>query len=315
MRIIETLDSKSVIPCHIFNICKIDGKNKKDIIKLFPTRKHGAYYIDKFINYLSSYHSISLVEYLESSFDFTWPICPISGDKVGYKVSGKGIILSKFKRGKISREHSKAFNNFCQKMSEERVGSGNPMHGKNPWNKGLSKDDNDSLKKISENRIGIKVSKKTRQKLKDARAKHPLKIRHTQKHSEESKQKMREATISRWENGDFSFKKTSIEKRVESWLIENGYKFIYQYSISGFVADFACPISNIVIECHGDFFHCNPNIDKYSIPKYAVQKRNVYRDTLKRSVYKEKGWHLIELWESDINSGEFKDILQCSLKR
>lgn len=315
MSVIKHPDSINFIPKTDFDICKIDGKLKHQIIKCFPKRENGIYYIDKFINYIKTQHKISIQEYTEIYLKRSWPLCPISNEKVGYKISGKGLFFSKFKRGKISKEHSEAFRNACKKFSEERCGKNNPMFGKKPWNSGLTKKEDARIKKISDERLGIKFNDSHREKLKEARFNHPLKARHTNKHSEESKEKMREATIKRWQNGCFNFKKTSIEKKVENWLLENEIEYAFQYSIGGFIADFACEKYKILIECQGDFFHCNPSIDKYSIPRYDVQKRNVFRDSIKKQVYKDLGWKLIELWESDINSGNFKDILICELKK
>ena len=315
MSVIQSINSKKTIPIHIFDICKIDGKTKQEIYQIFPKRGDGAYYLNKFINYLKIYHKISIQEYVNIYLKEEWPVCPISKEKVGYQARGLGLIFSKFKQGKISKEHCLAFKKGCEKLSKDRTGNKNPMYGKKPWNSGLKKETDERIATVAKKRIGKKMSQDSRNKMKEARERHPLKARHVTSHSDESKEKMRKATSKRWENGDFSFKKTNIEKKVELWLSENNFNFQYQVSINGFVADFACLESKTVIECQGDFFHCNPNIDKYKTPKYAVQKRNVYRDCLKKEVYIKNGWQLIELWESDINSEEFKNILECELKK
>jgi very-short-patch-repair endonuclease len=315
MSILKTNDSKQIIPIHIFNTCLIDGKQKKEIIELFPSRQNGAYYLNKFINFIKTYHNIDIKEYVEKFLNINWPICPISNEHVGYKIAGSGLIFSKFKRGKISKELCPAFKKACEKLSKDRLGDKNPMYGKKAWNSGLTKYTDEIMASTAKKRIGIKYSDATISKMMEARKKHPLKARHITKHSKESKEKMRQATINRWMNGDFSFKKTTIEKKVETWLSENGFQFQYQVSINGFIADFACLDKKIIIECQGDFFHCNPKIEKYANPIYAIQKRNIYRDSIKRKVYAENEWKLIELWESDINSGEFKTILKCELKK
>lgn len=314
MSVFKSFNSSKIIPIDIFNVCEIDGATKKQIASLFPARADGAYYLDKFINYLKKYHNISVVDYIEQIYNEEWPLCPISKKQVGFKVSGKGLILSRFKKGALSKECSPAFNKACEKMSQDRLGKKNPMYGKIPWNSGLTKESNDKIKEMGLRRRGTHFTEEHKNKLRKARAEHPLKIRHTQKHSEESKAKMREATINRWKMGEFSYKTTSIEKKVEKWLKNNNVEYIFQYSIAGFVADFACVDAKILIECQGDFFHCNPST-KHALPKYEVQKRNVYRDRLKKQKYKDSGWKLVELWESQINSGEYKKILECKLKK
>jgi len=315
MAFIQTNDSYKIIPINTFDICFVDGKTKKQIIKLFPSRQGGPYYLNKFINYLKTYCNLTIKEYIEKYLLEKWPLCPISNEEVGYRTTGIGLVFSKFKKGKMSKEHCEAFKKGCEKLSQERKGDKNPMFGKKAWNSGLTKECSEKVALVAKKRIGLKMSKESKDKMKKARERSSLKARHTTKHTEESKEKMRKATSQRWENGDFSFRKTNIEKKVELWLLENNYNFQHQVSINGFVADFACLATKVVIECQGDFFHCNPKVDKYKTAKYEVQKRNIYRDSIKKQVYIKNGWQLIELWESDINSGEFKKILECELKK
>lgn len=308
-------DSTKFISINYFDTCQLDGKSKKEIINLFPKRQDGAYYLNKFINYIEKYYKISIQEYVFKYLNIKWPVCPVSKEKVGFRVNGKGIFFSKFKKGKVCKKYSTAFQKACEKFSQNRKGKNNPMFGKKSWNSGLSKDSDARIKKISDERKGIVFKQTHKNKLKEARANHPLKARHVTKHTDESKKKMREATINRWQKGDFNFKKTSIEKKVEQWLLDNKIDFQFQYNIDYFIADFACLNEKILIECQGDFFHCNPHFEKYKNPKYEVQKRNIFRDKIKKEKYKQLGWKLIELWESDINSGEFKNILKCELKK
>lgn len=314
MKLIKTKDSKYLIPIDMFSICEVDKKDRSQIIKLYKGRKNGAYYMDKFINHIKTVHDLSIQDYVENYLDIKWPLCPGNKIKVGFKVNGKGLIFSNYSFGGINKNTCKKFKESCEKMSKDRAGENNPMYNKNPWNKGLSKENHDSLQQTSKKLTGIKRSKKTRDKQSEIRKNHPLKARHTQKHSEESKQKMREATMRRWENGEFSNKKTEIELIVENFLKSNSINHIYQFGINGFVADFGLEDDKVVIECQGDFFHCNPKT-QYKEAKHEIQKRNIYRDNVKRKIYKDEGWDLIELWESDIQSGKYKDILKCKLKK
>lgn len=315
MSIINQPDNNYFIPISSFEVCIIDKISKEQIKKLFRFKNKGAYYLHKFIDYIKEYHNLSIQDYIEKFLLKKWPLCPVSLERVGYRVNGKGIFFSTFKKGKINKENCPAFKKACEKFSRERLGENNPMFGKKSWNSGLTKYSDARIENISQKRNGIKFTDQHKNKLRNARRNHPLKARHISKHSEFSKEKMRQATIKRWQNGDFSFKKTSIETKVENWLIENDINYLYQHGVGGFVADFACVSEKILIECHGDFFHCNPRIQKYSVPRYDIQKRNLYRDSIKRKIYAESSWKLIELWESDINSGKFKDVLKCELKK
>ena len=99
MKTIKTDILNRLIPSHMFNICLIDGSTKSTIITLFPSRKNGAYYIDKFNNYLKKFN-INIKDYCKIWLNINWPVCPISHEDVGYKISGVGLKLSQFKRGK-----------------------------------------------------------------------------------------------------------------------------------------------------------------------------------------------------------------------
>lgn len=297
----------------MFDRCLVDGLSREDIIKRFPMRENGAYYLDKFVNHLRS-HGLTLQEYCETYLNIIWPTCPTKKIKTGYKLSGKGVSISRYSKGGINKKVCRNFAIGCNKLSNDRLGSNNPMFGATPWNKGLDKED-PRVAAIALKNTGKKVSEKTRKKQSFIRSKHPLKARHVTKHSKESKQKMRDATIKRWESGLFSFRETSIEKRVKIELERLNINFVQNHQIgSNFVCDFYLPDYNIIIECQGDFFHCNPN-SKYKTPTYPVQFRNTYRDNKKREYYSQNGFFLLELWESEINSGEFKESLWQNLKK
>lgn len=316
MELIKITDSNRLIPINTFEECRLDGASRKEITRRYPSRKDGAYYLDKFERYLKEIHGVSMLEYCGVYLEGGWPTCPISKERVGFKISGRGITLSKFKKGRVCKVYSEKFKAFCTRISKERSGEGNPMFGKTAWNKGLTKDDDDSLLSVSKKMTGRKVSEKTKSKLKKAREIHPLKARHTTPHSKETVEKLRRNTARLWGAGAFSKRETSIESRVRVELEKMGVKFLFQYQIGGyFVADFFLPDYNLIIECQGDWFHCNPKVERCRFAKHEIQKKNIVRDKAKREFYKRIGVILLELWETDINSGEFKKELICKLKK
>jgi hypothetical protein len=85
-------------------------------------------------------------------------------------------IMNKFRFGEnttfFGKKHSEE---TIQKMRESKKGKNNPAFGKIPWNKGLTKDTSDGMKKISnfgieryknpDNRIGKKHSAASKQKM------------------------------------------------------------------------------------------------------------------------------------------------------
>lgn len=311
MSLIQLEDSAQFIPITTFDICLIDQRTKKEITEIFPSRKDGAYYLDKFDNYLKKFHNKTIKEYCIQNLKIEWPICPIAKEQVGFKLNGKGLIFSKFKVGKINKKFCPKFAQACEKFSEERKGKNNPMYGKKPWNKDLP-EDHEYRQFISRIKTGIKATEETKQKQREARAKSPLKARHITPHSPESIEKMRIETAKRWASGAFN-KVTSIHLKMRDFLESLGLKFVEEYQVKYFSLDFAFPESKIGIECQGTYFHIDPRIYPNG-PINAIQRRNFGRDNAKRKIVcDQEGWTIIEVWETEINDGSFKEFLKCKL--
>jgi len=49
--------------------------------------------------------------------------------------------------------------------------------------------------------------------------------------------------------------------------------------------------------------------------RWENKKRNFGRDKAKKAYLKKLGWAIIELWETEINDGQFKEILKCELQK
>lgn len=303
------------MPASIFDVCLVSNLDKKEILKKYKGRENGVYYLDKFINHLKNECNLSFKEYVKDILKKEWPRCPINNEEVGFVTCGQGIYFSRFVAA-VTKESSPKFKEYCDRISEERRGKGNPMYGKEAWNKDIA-DDHPWKIALIERITGHVKSPETIQKLKDARERHPLKARHTQKHSKESKEKCREGTAKGWSNGRFN-KKTSIEVKTEDFL--NALKpflkeeFVFQHLAKYFTLDFAFPEVKVGIECQGTFFHIDPRVYPDG-PFCAIQRRNLGRDKSKRKYLTERGWTIIELWEIEINDGRFKEILLCELQK
>jgi very-short-patch-repair endonuclease len=304
-------NGKRVLHASNFETCLLDGKTKEEIWKLYPKVSNwkNEYYIQKFIYHLKEVHNIEIQAYVERFFDFQWK--KMGGVYNGYKIMGNSIIESSFQIGKVNKDNCENFKKGCEKLSNDRKGSSNPMYGKNPWNKGLDKS-HPAIKKMAEKRKGTKATLETRKKQSEARAKHPLKARHTTPHTEESKMKMREATAKRYTDGTFN-RKSSIHIKVENFLKSIGLKHESEYYIKYYSIDIAFNDKKLAIEIQGDFFHSNPKLYPDG-PICNIQKRNFYNDSKKHKYLKEQGWQLLELWESEINDDTYKEKLICKLK-
>jgi DNA polymerase III alpha subunit/very-short-patch-repair endonuclease len=123
------------------------------------------------------------------------------------------------------------------------------------------------------------------------------------KHSEASKELMRQRTIARYVNGKFPNKDTSINKKVFEFVSElKQHQFVKEYSVSLGVVDIAEPNLKIAIECQGTFFHADYRFYPDKTKLSAIQRKNKRRDFLKKRWMRQNGWTLIELWEEDINN-------------
>lgn len=312
MCITKLPSSVKLIPSITFDTCLLDNLTRQDISKLYTkydvTKKKSCYFLDKFIHHIKKKFNISLIDYCEKYLIESWPRCPINNQQLGYSVSGKGIVISTF-NATVNKHYSSKFRESCERLSIERKGSGNPMFGKASWNKGLDIS-NPIINSISNKLRGRKTSDITKQKQSLARANHPLKARHVTKHSKESISKMRESTARLWASGRYS-KISSIHIKVREFLktLELKSNLVEEYQVKYFSLDFAFPDIKIGIECQGTFFHVDPRVYPNG-PICGIQRRNFGRDIAKKKFLCENNnWIIIELWETEINDGRFKDII------
>ena len=60
-------------------------------------------------------------------------------------------------------------------------------------------------------------------------------------------------------------------------------------------------VGSKVIECHGDYWHANPS--RYPDPSTwgKAQRANVHRDKSKATLFANRGYEMLVLWEQDIH--------------
>lgn len=138
------------------------------------------------------------------------------------------------------------------------------------------------------------------------------------KHSQETKDKMRDTAI---ENiiKTGKVKVSNLEIRFKSLLDLENIKYIHSYYVKekdfNKIYDFYLPDYKLFIEIDGDFWHCNPNT-KFKDPTCKSQEINKENDIIKNNWVKDNGYKLLRFWESDINNNilEVKRILLENLK-
>ena len=89
---------------------------------------------------------------------------------------------------------------------------------------------------------------------------------------------------------------------MENYLKKLDIKYIYdmQYSTEyKFRPDFLLPDYNVVIECHGDYWHANPTIYEYEDLNH-IQLINVEKDMFKKEYYESKNLKVLIFWENEI---------------
>jgi very-short-patch-repair endonuclease len=106
-------------------------------------------------------------------------------------------------------------------------------------------------------------------------------------HSEETKDRLRKATIRQLLEGTQK-QDTSIEIKMRDALDIAEIPYEHPFPFAGkFLCDFGIPEKKIVIECDGDYWHNREDIKK--------------RDASKNGYIKKCGWTMLRFWEHEIN--------------
>lgn len=233
------------------------------------------------------------------------------------------------------------------------------MKGRVPWNKGLTKESSESLRRISEGRMGennpihkVKdveawkknivaggkdwqesrkgkslkefYGKERAEKYKEAlslgakRRVGPAGMS-GKRHSEETKQKLRESTVRQISSGELN-RITKPQQKLFEFLTKSHFEFNWELekNLKYYTADIASDALMLIIETDGDFFHVNEALG-YTL-KYDVQKRTKKNEKTKDSYLKNKGWYVLRIWTSDIEDNfeivklKIEEVI-CNLKK
>jgi very-short-patch-repair endonuclease len=125
-------------------------------------------------------------------------------------------------------------------------------------------------------------------------------------YSEETIEKIRSATLKQMENQ--VFRKTSIERIMEQYLIEKLIPYRYSVILEKRQFDFLLTELNVIIECDGDYWHANP---KFFPNPHDWQIKRKQIDQQKNMIAQRNGYQLLRFWENDIlnNFDEVKNII------
>lgn len=131
----------------------------------------------------------------------------------------------------------------------------------------------------------------------------------------EWREESRERTIKMISNGQIPSTLTTPHKKVADLLSCMNIDYICEYPTKYYAIDIYIPVSNLMIEVMGDYWHSNPI--KFNTPIYKTQKEAIRRDKAKRTYIKEYyGINILYLWESDINqeNGLCKRLIMSYIK-
>ena len=275
--------------------CLICGKSIKEIRK---ERNEGicVYYTFSFKNHIESEHKITVTEYFEKNVGLNRPFCKcgICGKQVDIKLKGANFYWKQLNCGR---------NDGVKKWSEEakisRKGSGNPMFNKIPWNEGLTKETNESIKNMAENQKGKIISDEHKKKISQAWKDGRITAGHNTPHSEATKELIRQKTFEQMKRGCFTQLKSKCHIVMSQILDSLNIKYDEEKVAGVFSFDFYLTDYDLYIEVDGDYFHSNP-IMYPNGPVTKTQKINWFRDLKKNSFCQKEGMRLYRFWENDI---------------
>jgi very-short-patch-repair endonuclease len=272
-----------------WNICKICNESLSSMVEEYGGS--GVYRTQCFKKHIEEKHQIKMDDYFNNGPDCP---CGICGNK--RKVMIKGALL-KWKEYGCGRNPGVL--SWSEKAKISRRGENNPMYGKVPWNSGLSKENNESLRAVSIKRTGTKASESTRKKQSESAKLRDFHGHTGCKHTEENKEKSRLRTLQMIKDGVFNQTDTKPSRIIRSILDEYNFLYEKEYVVGKFSFDYFLINENTLLEVDGDYFHSNPLIYPNG-PETKTQKINSYRDKVKNEFCEKSGLKLIRFWEHDI---------------
>lgn len=293
-----------VIDKELWSTCKICQQNIKNLAKKYGG--NGIYYSQVFSKHLEVDHKITPYDYFNEIMEIPICGCGICNKKMSIRIKPSSNF---FLRNPCGRH--KGTDEFAKRMKISRLGSGNPMYGKTPWNKDLSKDKHESIARVSRLLSGRKIPEESKKRMSESAKRRTVHGHTGHKHTEENKEKCRQRTLKMIHDGKFKQTRTKPHILMSNILDELQIEYIEEKSLDVWSFDFYLPLGDIYIEVDGDYFHTNPKIFPDG-PKTNTQKINHYRDSKKNKFCADNSIRLLRFWESDILNN--KEFIKCTVK-
>jgi len=259
----------------------------------------------------SKTHKIPGVQtYVNFYLNGEWPVCKCGCNE---KLNFQGGKFGEFIRGHKARIsggfYTKEGLEKASAIRKEQFASGERIQ----WNKGKtyteaqlaaiqeSAKNPERRKKISNSLKGKKKSPEHVAKIKADRKKYWSDREHQLQQRERRMQYIIKNGLGYTSNLEKEFKKIldglSIEY-IEQFYVQE-IKALYDFKIKG---------KNILIEVDGDYWHCNPNIEKFKTPTQQWHHDNLKRDAIKNKWAEDNGYTLLRFWENEILETRFQCI-------
>lgn len=107
------------------------------------------------------------------------------------------------------------------------------------------------------------------------------------------------------------FGKSKIEDKVFEFLKNKVSGVERSYPISNIFVDIYIPEKNLIIECHGDYWHMKPEKfkpDDYNKSTKKTARQQWEKDKNRKTFLENQGYKVVELWETEINQGDYKKL-------
>lgn len=290
----------------LWHTCKICGQKIQNLSKI---GEKGKYYTYVFKQHLKNSHNMDINQYFEDICNIYRPYCSCGVCNKTVDIANKNGSNFRWKKYKCG------LNNGVKIWSEiaktDRCGIGNPMYGKDAWNKSLTKETSESIKRISEKRKGTKTPQHVKNKQSESAKKRIIHGHTGHFHTNENKEKCRERTLQMIKNG--RFKQNKSKPFIEFGKILEELKINYESEkiIKYWSFDYYLIEHNYYIEIDGDYFHSNPKIYPDG-PKTKTQKINNANDKRKNCYCKNNNINIYRFWESDILTN--REEIKCKLR-
>jgi len=273
--------------CVICNTVVKDMKNEE-----------GRYWCWRFVSHIKK-HGLSIEDYFEKYCGLEIPKCICGcGKRIKVNNSGRQLVFMRYVRGHADRSDPKWIAHI-ERMKRDRVGKGNPMFGKESWNKGQTRATNTIVNRIAKKITGLKASEDTRKKQSQSAKKRKVHGHTGHKHSEETKNKIRQTTLQQIKDGVFSQLRSKPQRIVAQILDDLHVSYIEEKQEGKFVFDFFVPMVGLYIEVDGDYFHSNPKFYPEG-PETKTQRVNWFRDIKKDDYSRKQGLRVARFWEDNI---------------